>query len=426
MAMTAASSGGTTRRPLPLRQRHPTSPSAACRRCAASSLDLRAGEVHGLVGANGAGKSTLIRILAGLERPDAGAIVIDGQPVAIDNPHAGDALGLGFIHQELALVPRMNVLENIMLGAPKRPASAWSTGARRRARWSRSPRRVGITFPLDAPISDLSTAERWLVSICRALVRQSRLIVMDEPTASLSVHEVGAAVRDRPRALAVRRRRALRLAPPRRDLDLCHRVTVFRDGRSGDAGCRASGLTRRGLVEAIVGGARPEALPPLQAARDARGACCGSRDVRRAPARPRRQPRSPSRRGARPRRTRRRRAQRAGAHRLRRRSGRRAATMTMTAAPIAPRSPAAAMKAGVGLVPEERRSEGLILLKSIAFNFGLANLDKLTRRAGRAAHQHAPPRPASPRTMIAQLQRARRPTSTRRSAGSRAATSRRS
>ncbi|HEX6093207.1 MAG TPA: ATP-binding cassette domain-containing protein, partial [Dongiaceae bacterium] len=77
------------------------------------SLDLRAGEVHGLVGANGAGKSTMIRILAGLDRPDSGRIEIDGHPIVIDNPHRATALGLGFIHQELALVPRMNALENI-------------------------------------------------------------------------------------------------------------------------------------------------------------------------------------------------------------------------------------------------------------------------------------------------------------------------
>src|SRR5438477_10485043 len=73
------------------------------------SLDVCAGEIHGLVGANGAGKSTLIRILAGLEHPDAGSIVIDGQLVAIENPHAASRHGLSFIHQELALVPRMNV-----------------------------------------------------------------------------------------------------------------------------------------------------------------------------------------------------------------------------------------------------------------------------------------------------------------------------
>jgi len=83
-------------------------------------LDVNPGEVHGLVGANGAGKSTLIRILAGLERPDAGSLTLDGKPIAIDTPQTATRHGLSFIHQELALVPRMNVIENIALGAPKR------------------------------------------------------------------------------------------------------------------------------------------------------------------------------------------------------------------------------------------------------------------------------------------------------------------
>src|SRR5690606_18744307 len=78
------------------------------------------GEVHGLVGANGAGKSTLIRILAGLTDPDSGEIRVDGQPVAIGNPHRANDLGMSFIHQELAFVPGMTVLQNIMLGLPKR------------------------------------------------------------------------------------------------------------------------------------------------------------------------------------------------------------------------------------------------------------------------------------------------------------------
>src|SRR5882757_9884951 len=79
------------------------------------SLSVFSGQVHGLVGANGAGKSTLIRILAGLTQPDDGDILIDGKRVVTDSPHAANKLGMSFIHQELAFVPSMTVLENIML-----------------------------------------------------------------------------------------------------------------------------------------------------------------------------------------------------------------------------------------------------------------------------------------------------------------------
>jgi ribose transport system ATP-binding protein len=342
-------------------------------------LDICAGEIHGLVGANGAGKSTLIRILAGLERSDAGVIAIDGQPVAIDNPHIASRHGLSFIHQELALVPRMNVVENIMLGSPKRIRFGMVDWKRVVREVEPIARRVGITFPLATQISNLSTAERWLVSICRALIRQSRLIVMDEPTASLSIHEAGrlyVIVREVSRSGV-----AVLYVSHRLDeiLDLCHRVTVFRDGQRVTQVSRDR-LTRSGLIEAIVGGPAPESVAHTAATRDAE-VMLRLEDVRRAP-----RVRGVSLElhrgevlGL---------AGLVGAGRSElvrivfgadRPDG---GVMAIEGRPYAPRTPAAAMEAGVGLVPEERRSEGLLLLKSIAFNFGLANLDKLKTARG--------------------------------------------
>jgi ribose transport system ATP-binding protein len=338
-------------------------------------MDIGAGEVHGLVGANGAGKSTLIRILAGLERPDAGTIVLDAAAVAIETPHAATRHGLSFIHQELALVPNMNVVENIMLGAPKATRLGMVDWRRVTDEVRPIARRLGITFPLDAPIAKLSTAERWLVSICRALVRQSRLIVMDEPTASLSVNEserLHAIVRELSRSGV-----AVLYVSHRLDeiLDLCDRVTVFRDGRAVMHADREH-LSRRALVESIVGGAAPEAL--VHAGAPARaGVVLAVRDLSRAP------------------------RLNGVSFDLHRGevlglaglvgSGRSelvrmifgaehpdGGSMTVDGAPFRPRSPAQAMKAGVGLVPEERRAEGLVLMKSIAFNFSLPNLDRLT------------------------------------------------
>ena len=153
------------------------------------SLSILPGEVHGLVGANGAGKSTLIRILAGLTQPDSGEIVIDGRRVAISSPHLANELGMSFIHQELAFVPGMTVLENIMLGLPKKTRFGvvdWPAIARDIAPIAK---RVGVRAPLSANVNGLSTAENWLINITRALVRNARLIVMDEPTAALSMAE---------------------------------------------------------------------------------------------------------------------------------------------------------------------------------------------------------------------------------------------
>ena len=218
------------------------------------SLSILPGEVHGLVGANGAGKSTLIRVLAGLTQPDAGEIRVDGKRVAITTPHQAGELGMSFIHQELAFVPGMTVLENIMLGLPKRTRFGvvdWPAIAREIAPIAE---RVGVRAPLGANVKGLSTAENWLINITRALVRKSRLIVMDEPTAALSPAEserLFAIIRDlRQSGVAVL------YVSHRLDeiLELCQRVTVFRDGLSV-AELAGAALTRQTLVEAIVGGA---------------------------------------------------------------------------------------------------------------------------------------------------------------------------
>src|SRR4051794_33217318 len=229
------------------------------------SLSILPGEVHGLVGANGAGKSTLIRVLAGLTEPDSGDIVVAGTPTAIGNPHRANELGMSFIHQELAFVPGMTVLENIMLGLPKRtrfglvdwPAMAREVGP--------IASRIGVTAPLGAAARGLSTAENWLINITRALVRKARLIVMDEPTASLSAAEAErlfSIIRDLA-ASGV----AILYVSHRLDevLALCRRVTVFRDGRSV-AELTGAELTRRSLVDAIVGKAVEMPSKPVRAA----------------------------------------------------------------------------------------------------------------------------------------------------------------
>ncbi len=335
------------------------------------SLDILPGEVHGLVGANGAGKSTLIKIIAGLVDRDSGIIEIDGKPVSIETPTQSTELGMSFIHQELSFVPGMSVLQNIMLGIPKRTRFGmvdWRAIAREVEPIAR---RVGVTAPLSANVKGLSTAENWLINICRALVRKARLIVMDEPTASLSESEserLFAIVRDLS-ASGV----SVLYVSHRLDeiLSLCDRVTVFRDGQS-TALLEKADITRQSLVEAIVGGKPPEEKP-FERNIEGRRTVLHVEGLTRSP-----------------------RVENVsfdlhegevlglgglvGAGRTelirviygadRADSG----AMTLDGKPFAPSSPHVAVKAGLGLVPEERRAEALLLTKSVAFNLSLANL----------------------------------------------------
>jgi ABC-type sugar transport system ATPase subunit len=216
-------------------------------------LDVFQGEVHGLVGANGAGKSTLIRLLAGVYRPDAGTIAIDDQPLVIVDPQHASQLGLNFIHQELSLVPKFNALQNMTLGLPKATRAGLINWGPVRREVEAVAARLGGHFPLDVPVETLSVADQWLISIGRALMRRARLIAMDEPTASLSAEEAN-------RLFQIIRELAadgisVLYVSHRLDeiIELCDRVTVFKDGnRVLDANRRS--VTKDALVRAIVGG----------------------------------------------------------------------------------------------------------------------------------------------------------------------------
>ena len=153
-------------------------------------LDVEAGEVHCLLGQNGAGKSTLIKVLAGAHRPDAGEITFDGQPVAFASPQAADQAGIATIYQELDLVPGLSVAENVVLGhEPARLGFTRPRDAEERAR--ELLRRLGHPeIPARRELGRLSAAGQQVVSMARALARDARLIVMDEPSAVLDPEEV--------------------------------------------------------------------------------------------------------------------------------------------------------------------------------------------------------------------------------------------
>ncbi len=155
------------------------------------SLDLYPGEVHALVGENGAGKSTLIKIAAGVHPPDAGEILFEGRPVRLEGPRHAAALGIAVIHQEPYLFPTLSVLENLFMGFQPRRGPLGLVDWRAMARRAEAVlRELGISLPLDALAGDLSAAQQQLLQIARALLQDARVLIMDEPTSSLSQREV--------------------------------------------------------------------------------------------------------------------------------------------------------------------------------------------------------------------------------------------
>jgi len=214
-------------------------------------IKIRPGEIHGLVGENGAGKSTLIKILAGAQGRDAGTIVVDGEAVELESERDASRLELHFIHQDAALVERLSVAENLFLGKPLPRRGL-------RVDWDAligESRRVLADFvdvDPSAPVGSLTVAERWMVSIARACAGQPRLVVMDEPTVALADSEVvkvfAAARRLKERGVAV-------LFVSHRlgeVLEITDRVTVMKDGLTvGEI--ERHDLTRDRLIEAITG-----------------------------------------------------------------------------------------------------------------------------------------------------------------------------
>jgi ribose transport system ATP-binding protein len=220
------------------------------------SLELAPGSVHAMLGENGAGKSTFMKIVAGVERADAGTLTLDGAPYAPAGPLAARRLGVAIVHQELSLCPHLTVTDNVVLGAePARFGILSEKTAVERAR-----RALGLVQHGTAPIApharvaDLSAAEQQLVEIARALADdQCRLLILDEPTSSLGRD-------DAERLFAVLeslRERGLTILYVSHFLDEVRRIadsfTVLRDGRQVTGG-RIAETTNDELVTAMAGG----------------------------------------------------------------------------------------------------------------------------------------------------------------------------
>ncbi|QKC95811.1 sugar ABC transporter ATP-binding protein [Mesorhizobium sp. NZP2298] len=355
------------------------------------SLDIRAGEILGLLGENGAGKSTLLKILSGVMPPSSGRITFDGADYAPSSPQDAKRLGIVTIYQELSLIPTLTVAENIFIGrAPVGPLGLVSW--RKMEDDSRAIiARVGLSIDPMTPVSALSVAEQQLVEIARALSLKSRLIIMDEPTSALTETEVQRllSIMDRLRQDKV----AIMFVTHRLEeaSAICDRMTVLRDGRLAGHLDRDKGrpIQLPRIIEKMVGRAASELY-----ARPAQRAVAGDVVLSVRGLRTVRDPEAPhaivldgvdidlkageilgvaglvgSGRTE---------LARAifGADRIA------AGTITLDGRPIAPASPADAIALGIGLVPEDRKHQAIFAALGILPNFSVASLGTFSNGFG--------------------------------------------
>ncbi len=216
------------------------------------SFDLLPGEVNALVGENGAGKSTIVKILAGVHQPDSGTIELDGVETQVQGPAHARSLGIAVVHQEPRLFPDLTVAENVFIGhAPSGRFGTIDWGATRRASEALFAE-LDVALDVGAPVRGLSMADQQLIEIAKALSVEARVLILDEPTASLSAHEVERLF------TIVRRLRdrgvSVLFVSHRLDevFDVCDRATVLRDGRFVIS-TPTSELTTADLVRHMVG-----------------------------------------------------------------------------------------------------------------------------------------------------------------------------
>lgn len=213
-------------------------------------LEVHPGEIHAVVGENGAGKSTLMRILAGILAPDAGSIRVGGDELE-GGPRAAIGAGIALVHQELSLVPEMTVAENIVLGTP--PTTAGFIRSRRLKAIAREALdEIGVTVDLDEPIARLSVSLRQFVEIARAVARKPKVLILDEPTATLTPAETDYLLAMLQR-LAGKGMAVIYISHRIPEVfAICDAVTILRDGRLVERTVIAD-TTPSAVIDAMVG-----------------------------------------------------------------------------------------------------------------------------------------------------------------------------
>lgn len=216
------------------------------------SLDLRQGEILGLLGENGAGKTTLMNILYGLYRPDEGEIRLRGAPVHFHSPHDAIAHGLGMVHQHFMLVPKFTVAENLMLGQPSPRAPLLADRRAVAQRILDLSAQYGLQVDPHAPVWQLSVGQEQRVEILKTLYRGAEILILDEPTAVLTPQEVDELLTIL-RNLATDGRSIIFISHKLREvMEVCDRIAVMRDGRLVDVVLTAQ-TTTQALSRMMVG-----------------------------------------------------------------------------------------------------------------------------------------------------------------------------
>lgn len=339
------------------------------------SLTIRSGEIHAFLGQNGAGKSTLVKILTGVYRADHGDVLVDGEPLRFRDPRDAEANGIAIVHQDQPLVAQLDVTRNVFLGREITRTGGVLDLSTMRARTADALRQVGATFDADTLVAELSVAQRELAAIAAALVRKPRILILDEPTASLSDNEA---------ELLFGIVRSLRDAGVTiiyishyldEVLDLVDRVTVLRDGKLV-ATMDVGDTSRAGIVQMMVGRDIEQLYPKETIAigeplLEVRGLAQGNMlrgvdlDVRRGEIfgiaglmGAGRTELALSLIGALP---------------------RSAGSVMLRGEPSSPASPRAAKREGFALIPEDRRHEGLVTDMTVRENLTLPELSRFSR-----------------------------------------------
>ncbi|MCX4392496.1 MULTISPECIES: sugar ABC transporter ATP-binding protein [unclassified Streptomyces] len=379
-------------------------------------LEVQAGEVHCLLGQNGAGKSTLIKVLAGAHQPDDGEITWRGEPVALKSPIAAMRLGIATIYQELDLVEGLSVAENVFLG--HEPTTARFVVRTREGRTAAAALLKRLGHPeIDParPVGELSAAQQQIVSMARALSHDVRLIVMDEPSAALDPDEVDNLFRtvdsltaDGVAVVYI----SHRLEEIRRIGD---RVTVLKDGRAVAVGLPAESTPTRDIVAMMTGRNVEYVFPPRTADR---AGTAGAQPVLKVEGLARKGEFAPVDLELRP-------GEIVGLAGLVG-SGRSeiletvygarkpsAGRVTVAGKPLRPGSVRAAVAAGIGLAPEERKAQALLMLESVTRNVSVSSMSRFARagwidrgaerRAAREATRELSLRPDNPDTPVRTL-----------------------